>query len=78
MIEGAAVKEYFDQHPDKAAMLEGVMYQFKLPGDDPDEVIHRPLTIDDVKYITFEGWYGEPGTYAWFYSCGVPHYTCID
>lgn len=78
MIEGAAVKAYFETYPEKAARLEGIMYQFKLPGDDPEEETHRPLSVDDIKYITFEDMNGKPGTYAWYYPVGVPHYTCID
>lgn len=78
MIEGAAVKAYFETYPEKAARLEGIMYQFKLPGDDPEEETHRPLSVDDIKYITFEDMNGNPGTYAWYYPVGVPHYTCID
>ena len=77
MIKGAAVKEYFEKHPEAVQMLDGVMYQFRLPGDS-DEPTHRPLTIDDIRYITFEDIEGNPGVFAWFYPCGVPHYISIE
>lgn len=76
MIEGDAVRAYFDEHPEAGPMLDGVMYQFRLPGDN-DEPTHRPLTIDDIKYITFEDIEGNPGVFAWYYPVGVPHYVRI-
>ena len=78
MIKGAAVKEYFEKHPEAVPMLDGVMYQIKIPGDDPDEVIHRPLTVNDIMYISFCDWEGNNGVFAWFYPCGVPHYISIE
>lgn len=50
-------------------------------GDEDKELTHadmyRLLTVDDISFITFEGWQGERGVFAWYYPNGVPHYMKI-
>lgn len=72
------VKGYFESHPEAVAEIENFDFQQHLPysGRD-DEPLYRKATVDDVKHISFGGWYGEPGVYAWVYPCGVPTYVWI-
>lgn len=80
MLEGKQVKEYFENHPEAVEIIERMEMQFVIPDpekDYKDEDIYRPLTLEDVKFITFGGWCGEAGVFAWYYPCGVPHYTQI-
>lgn len=72
------VKEYFDNHPEAIAEIEDFDFQQHLPycGHD-DEPLYRKATVDDVKRISYGGWYGEPGVFAWVYPCGVPTYVWI-
>ena len=80
MLEGSKVKEYFDEHPECVEALKALEFQTECwrPefGFDRTKYI-RPVTVDDVHYISFEGWFGEPGVFAWYYPCGVPHYARI-
>ena len=72
MIEGIAVLEYFEKHPEAKAAIEEVKF---------DE--SRNLTVDDIQFIA-PGWHNEPWfdkppkLYAWFYIHGCPHYTKIS
>lgn len=79
MLEGIQVKEYFEKHPECAEKLKGIRFQYKLPQTfEPDEELYRPLEISDIHFISFEGWEGQKGVFAWYYPCGVPHYAKID
>lgn len=78
MLEGKAVKEYFETHPEAVQIIENTEAQFRcwrpeLTHDD----MYRFLTVDDVSFITFKGWTGERGVFAWYYPNGVPHYIKI-
>lgn len=65
-------KEYIDK-------IKEIKIQFKFPNyDNLDECIYRSLEIDDISFITFEGWQGEKGVFIWYYPLGVPHYSKID
>ncbi len=76
MLEGEAVKKYFKDHPESVKALDGVRYQFKFPETfEPGEKIYRPLATEDIHFISFEGWNGERGVFAWFYPMGIPHYV---
>ena len=78
MLEGEAVKKYFKDHPEAVKALEGIHYQYKFPETfEPDEEIYRAVTIEDIRFISFEGWEGQSGVFAWFYPLGVPHYCRI-
>ena len=70
MLEGKAVKEYFKKHPESLKAIENIQFQ-------EEEDIYRALTVDDIHFISFEGWEGQKGVFAWFYPCGVPHYCKI-
>ncbi len=78
MLEGKEVKAYFESHPEAVAVIENTEAQVECwrPELTHDEM-YRLLKVDDIRYITFEGWFGEPGVYAWYYPGGVPHYTKI-
>lgn len=78
MLKGKEVKKYFEEHPECVKKLEGIKFQYKFPvTHEPNEEIYRPLTVEDISYISFEGWEGQKGVFAWYYPCGVPHYTQI-
>ena len=78
MLEGIQVKEYFKEHPECADKLKDISVQTKFPHQAKDgEDIYRPLEIDDISFITFEGWEGQKGVFAWYYPLGVPHYCNI-
>lgn len=78
MLEGEQVTKYFEDHPDAAEALKKHKYQYKFPETfEPDEQLYRPITQDDIRFISFEGWEGQPGVYAWYYPLGVPHYCRI-
>ena len=77
MLSGEDVKKYFSEHPECVESLKGVKYQFKFPENDPNEEIYRPLQIEDIHFISFEGWEGQKGVFAWYYPLGVPHYIQI-
>lgn len=79
MLEGKEVKDFFESHPDAKKIVENTEAQFvcwrpELSHND----MYRFLTVDDIHYISFEGWFGEPGIFAWYYPGGVPHYLKID
>lgn len=78
MLQGAEVRQYFKDHADAKEIIENTEAQFKTwqPGLTHEEM-YRKLTIEDITYITFEGWQGEKGVFAWYYPGGVPHYTRI-
>ena len=69
MLQGEEVKKYFNAHPEYAKKLEGIEYT--------DGEIYRPLTVEDIRFITFNGWDGEKGVLAWYFSLGEPHYCKI-
>ena len=71
------VKDYFENHPEAVAIIEDFDFQTRLPYPDDGTPLYRKATVDDVKSISFGGWYGEPGVYAWMYPCGVPTYAWI-
>ncbi len=76
MLEGEQVTKYFSDHPEAVEALKKYKYQFKFPETfEPGEEIYRPLTTEDIHFISFEGWNGECGVFAWFYPMGVPHYV---
>lgn len=78
MLEGKEVTKYFEDHPESVKALEGIQCQYKFPETfEPDEQLYRPITQDDIRFISFEGWEGQPGVYAWYYPLGVPHYCRI-
>ena len=78
MLEGKQVLDYFKKHPECAEKLKNIKYQFRHPKTfEPDEELYRPLEVSDISFITFEGWEGQKGVFAWYYPCGVPHYTQI-
>lgn len=78
MLEGEVVKKYFEDHPEAIKALEGIRVQYKFPETfEPDEEIYRPVTVDDIRFISFEGWEGQKGVFAWFYPLGVPNYCKI-
>ena len=78
MLEGKDVQAYFKNHPEAREIIENTEAQFKCwqPGMSHEDM-YRMLTVDDVKYISFGGWCGEIGVFAWYYPCGVPHYLKI-
>lgn len=78
MLEGKDVQAYFEKHPEAREIVENTEAQFKCwqPGLSHEEM-YRLLTIDDIKYISFGGWCGESGVFAWYYPGGVPHYMKI-
>lgn len=75
------VKTWFEGHPDAVKVVEDFDFQQYLPysghGDTHDE-IYRKATIDDVKYISQNGWYEEAGVFGWLYPCGVPTYIMLQ
>lgn len=73
LIKGEAIANYFKDNPESVGYVEAFDFQTKI-GADP---CYRKATIDDVKCISFGGWFGEPGVYAWLYPCGVPNYLWI-
>ena len=78
MLEGKEVTKYFEDHPESVKALEGIQCQYKFPETfEPDEQLYRPITRDDIRFISFEGWDGESGVFAWYYPLGVPHYCRI-
>lgn len=79
LLEGDQIKKYFADHKEAAAIIENTEAQFKTwqPELTHDEM-YRKLTLDDIQYISFEGWQGEKGVFAWYYPCGVPHYIKIN
>lgn len=78
MLEGNDVKAYFENHPEAKNTLEHIEAQFECwrPGLSHEDM-YRFLTVEDVRFITFKGWFDEPGVYAWYYPGGVPHYAKI-
>ena len=74
LIKGEEVKDYFEDNPDAVGYVEAFDFQTRI-GADPE---YRKATVDDVKRISFGGWCGEPGVYAWLYPCGVPTYIWIS
>jgi hypothetical protein len=80
MLENEQVKEYFDKHPEAVEIIEDFDFQIECwrPefGNDTS-LYYRKAAIDDVKYISFGGWFGESGVYAWLYPCGVPTYVWV-
>lgn len=78
LLEKDEVRSYFEKHPEAVGIIEDFDFQQRLPycGNE-DEPLYRKATLDDVKRISFGGWYGEPGIFAWMYPCGVPTYTWI-
>lgn len=78
MLRGTKVKEWFEKHPEAKKTVESTEAQFKCwqPGLSHEDM-YRNLTIDDVHFISFEGWFGEKGVFAWYYPGGVPHYMKI-
>ena len=80
MLEGKAVTEYFEQHPEAREVVENSEIQFRCwrpEFGNNRELYWRKMTVDDVRYITFEGWFGERGVFAWYYPEGTPHYMKI-
>ena len=80
MIEGKAVLDYFEKHPEARAVVESTDVQYRCwrpEFGDNKELYWRKLTVEDVKYISVGGWCGEPGIFAWYYPEGVPHYLKI-
>lgn len=73
LIRDIAIAEFFEEHPDAAKYVESFDFQTAI-GADPQ---YRKATVGDVKRISFGGWRGEPGIYAWLYPCGVPTYIWI-
>ncbi len=78
MLEGKDVRAYFENHPESREIVENTEAQFKCwqPGLSHEDM-YRLLTVDDIQYISFSGWCGESGVFAWYYPCGVPHYLKI-
>ena len=78
MLEGVKVKEFFETHPAAREVVENTEAQFKCWRPElTHEEMYRLLTVEDIKFITFESWFGEPGVYAWYYPGGVPHYMKV-
>ncbi len=78
MLKGKEVTAYFEGHPEARDIVESAEFQHTCwrPGLKYEDM-YRPLTLDDVKYISFGGWFGESGVFAWYYPGGVPHYLKI-
>ena len=78
MLEGKDVRVYFENHPESREIVENTEAQFKCwqPGLSHEDM-YRLLTVDDIQYISFSGWCGESGVFAWYYPGGVPHYLKI-
>ena len=78
MLKGKEVTAYFEGHPEARESVESAEFQHTCwrPGLKHEDM-YRPLTLDDVKYISFGGWFGESGVFAWYYPGGVPHYLKI-
>lgn len=77
MLEGKAVRKYFTNHPEAKDIIENMEIQIKCGFDLKYEEMYRKLNIQDVRYISFEGWFGEKGVFAWYYPMGAPHYVKI-
>lgn len=78
MLEGIEVKKFFETHPDAKKRVENTEAQFECWRPElTHEDMYRLLTVDDIKYISFEGWFGEKGVFAWYYPGGVPHYMKV-
>ena len=61
-------------------MIEGKEIE-KYLSENPifeENIKNMGLSVSDIRYITFEGWFGESGIFAWHYPEGVPHYCRID
>lgn len=73
------VKGYFDKHPEAVKAVEEYEFQTECwrPEFTDRSQYYRKATVDDVKRISFGGFCGEPGVYAWLYPCGVPTYIWI-
>lgn len=79
MLRGIQVKEYFKEHPECAERLKNISIPLNFPYQNENrEVEERPLEVDDIQFITFEGWEGQKGVFAWYYPLGIPHYCKID
>lgn len=78
VLEGKEVVAYFENHPEAKEIVENTEVQDRCwqPGLQHEDM-YRPLKLDDVRYISFGGWFGESGVFAWYYPCGVPHYLKI-
>lgn len=79
MLNGNDVKRYFEEHPECVKEVEEFDFQTELwrPEFTDESQYYRKATVDDVKRISFGGWFGEPGVFAWMYPCGVPTYLWI-
>lgn len=79
MLTGEQVKKYFANHPEAVKCLEGIEWQNKIEYQlkEGEELIKRPLAVDDVEFITLKGWEGQAGIFAWYYPCDIPHYCKI-
>lgn len=77
LITGENVKKYFEEHPEAVEAIQNIEVQTKLDPHLTKEELYRPLRIEDISLISFEGWEGQKGVFAWYYPLGVPHYTRI-
>ena len=80
LLEGAAVKTFFETHPEARETVETMEAQFVICPPDIEmthDEMYRLLTLNDIKYLSIGGWCGEPGVYAWYYPGGVPHYMKV-
>lgn len=79
MLKGAAVEKYISDHPEIKEAIKGIEFQHSLPKTmrETHKELYRPLELSDIRFISFEGWQGEKGVFAWYYPCGVPHYAQI-
>lgn len=65
MLKGEEVTKYFEEHPEAVEALKGLKYQFKFPEThEPGEKIYRSVTVEDISFITFEGWEGQKGVFC--------------
>lgn len=73
------VRAWFDGHPEARELLESTEFQWRCwrPEFEHGDY-YRLLTVDDVRRVTQGGWFDEPGTFAWYYPDGVPHYMCVE
>lgn len=79
LLENESVKEYFEKHPEAVAIVEDFDFQTDCwrPEFTDESQYYRKATVDDVRRISFGGFCGEPGVFAWMYPCGVPTYVWI-
>lgn len=74
MLEGKDVSNYFLKHPESVERLNGFKYQTGTG----ENMTERTLEASDIKYISFKGWNGEAGVFAWYYPNDIPHYIKIN